>query len=100
MTEWKRYEVHIHFYGRRLITRDGPCQGLLEFPQHKWTRISTRPTGLAKAIALCEAQNQHSVVCLWGSAEKAHDNGKKPAIPIDWWPADAQSYMDPRRRVS
>lgn len=86
-----KYEVSIHFYGRRLITRDGPCQGLLEWPEHKWTRITQRPIGLARAKALADAQSQHAVVCVWQTAEKAHDNGKNPAVPAGWWPAEAQS---------
>lgn len=93
---WKRYEVHTHGYGRKLITRDGPCQGLLEWPQHTWTRISTRPMGLKAAIALADAQAQHAVVTLWMSTEKAHDNGKAPSIPAGWYPATAQMASEAR----
>lgn len=89
--EWKRYEVSIHGYGRRLITRDGPAQGLLEWPAHTWGTISTRPMGLKAAIALADAQQQHAVVTLWRSADVAHDNGKAPAVPDGWWPATAQT---------
>ncbi len=84
------YEVAIHSYGRRLITRDGPCQGLLEWPAHHWTRITLRPLGLKRAIALADAQPQHATVQPWMTAEKVHDNGKPPAVPEGWYPADAQ----------
>ena len=90
------YEVAIHSYGRRLITRDGPCQGLLEWPQHNWSRITSRPIGLARAKALADSQNQHAVVCVWMTAEKVHDNGKAPSVPDGWWPATANSAMDAR----
>ncbi len=49
------YEVAVHTYGRKLITRDGPAQGLLEWPQHTWSRITARPLGLARATALADA---------------------------------------------
>lgn len=85
-----RYEVSIHFYGRKLITRDGPCQGLLEWPAHKWTRVNNRPLGLARATALADAQGQHAVVTVWQTADKVYDNGKVPAVPAGWYSADAQ----------
>lgn len=91
-----RYEVSIHEYGRRLITRDGPCQGLLEFPQHKWTRITPRPLGLKRAQTIADAQSQHAVVTVWMSAEKVYDNGKRPSIPDGWWPPDAISALEVR----
>lgn len=90
------HEVAIHHYGRRLITRDGPAQGLLEWPQHQWSRITPRPLGFARAKALADAQPMHAVVCLWSCADKVYDNGKPPAIPDGWWPAEANSVMDAR----
>ncbi len=90
MAEWKRYEVAIHGYGRRLCRRGGPCEGLLNWPEHTWGTISTRPMGLKAAIALADAQPQHAVVTVWMSAEKVHDNGKPPAVPDGWYPAEAQ----------
>ncbi len=87
---WKRYQVHVHGYGRRLITRDGPSQGLLEWPAHTWAVISTRPMGLQAAVALANEQPQHAVVTLWMDAEKLYDNGKPPALPAGWYPAEAQ----------
>lgn len=66
---WKRYQVHVHGYGRKLITR---------------------PMGLKAAIALADEQAHHAVVTLWMDSEKVHDNGKAPAIPEGWYPADAQ----------
>lgn len=83
------YEVAIHFHGRKRITRDCPAQGLLEWPQHKWQRITPRPIGLARAKALADAQAQHAVVCVWHFGEKVYDNGKPPAVPQGWEPADS-----------
>lgn len=94
------YEVAIHGYGRRLITRAGPCQGLLEWPQHQWARITPRPIGLARAKALADAQSQHATVQVWMTAEKVYDNGKEPAIPDGWWPATAQHSGERRELVS
>lgn len=91
------YEVAIHQYGRRLITRDGPAQGLLEWPAHTWTRITPRPVGLARAKALADAQPGHAAVTVWQTADKVHDNGKRPTVPPGWWPADAITASDPRR---
>lgn len=91
------YEVQIHQYGRQLITRDGPCQGLLEWPQHKWERITSRPIGLQRAIALANEQATHAVVCEWMCANKVHDNGKRPVVPKGWWPADATSALPSQR---
>ena len=92
MAEWKRYQVHVHGYGRKLIRR-GPAEGLLDWPQHQWGVISTRPMGLKAAIALANAQPQHAIVTLWMDAEKVHDNGKAPAVPAGWWPADAEMVV-------
>lgn len=83
------YEVARRFYGRKLITRDGPTQGLLEWPQSKWERITPRPVGLARAKALAAAQPGHAVVTHWCSSEKVYDNGKPPIVPAGWYPADA-----------
>ncbi len=83
-----RYEVAVHFFGRRMCRRDGPCQGLLDWPEHKWTRLTARPLGLQAAIALANAQEHHSVVAVWGTAQKTYDNGKLPAVPVGWYPAD------------
>lgn len=91
------YEVAVHEYGRRLITRDGPAQGLLEFPDHRWNRITPRPVGLARAKTLADEQPIHATVQIWMTAEKVYDNGKAPGIPSGWWPADAQTAQDPRR---
>lgn len=90
MAEWKRYQVHVHSYGRQLITRDGPCQGLLEWPEHRWGVVSQRPMGLKAAIEMADVQPHHAVVTLWMDAEKVHDNGKTPELPAGWYPADAQ----------
>lgn len=84
------YEVAIHHYGRRLITRDGPCQGLLEWPQHQWGRITARPVGLARAKALADAQETHATVQPWMTAEVVYSNGKTPLVPAGWYPPDAQ----------
>lgn len=78
------YEVATREYGRPRITREGPCQGLLDWPRSKWTRITPRPVGLARARALAEQQGHHAVVCVWQTAEKVYDNGKPPALPQGW----------------
>ena len=91
MADWKRYQVHVHAYGRKLITRDGPAQGLLEWPAHSWGTISQRPLGLKAAIALADAQAQHATVTVYMSADVVHDNGKAPAMPAGWYPADCES---------
>lgn len=84
-----RYEVSVHHYGRRLITRDGPCQGLLEWPEHKWSRITANPLGFSKAKQIADAQSTHATVQIWMTDEKAYDNGKRPEVPVGWYPADA-----------
>lgn len=84
-----RYEVSIRYYGRKRITSDCPAQGLLEWPRSKWTRITPRPLGFARAKALCDAQETHATVQVWMSAEKVHDNGKAPLVPAGWEPDNA-----------
>ena len=79
-----RYEVSIHQRGRKRITRDCPAQGLLEWPRHKWIRITKRPLGLADAQLVADAQDGHAVVTVWMSAEKVYDNGKQPTVPEGW----------------
>lgn len=98
MTARPMYEVAIHGYGRRMIGGgiNAPAAGLLEFPQHKWKRITPRPLGLARATALADAQPMHAVVCLWETAEKVFDNGKPPNVPEGWWHPRAQSSLEPR----
>ncbi len=82
------YEVAIHYHGRQRVTR-GPCEGLLDWPKHKWTRITPRPIGIQRAKALADAQEQHATVQVWQTAEKVYDNGKPPAVPDGWFPAEA-----------
>lgn len=84
------YEVSIHHYGRKRITRDGPCQGLLEWPAHQWRRITARPIGLARARALADAQGTHATVQPWMSSEVVYTNGKAPLVPSGWYPAEEQ----------
>ncbi len=72
------YEVGTHYYGRRLITRDGPAQGLLEWPAHVWTTITARPIGLVCARVLADAQ-------------PTHDNGRPALVPDGWYPPTAQT---------
>jgi hypothetical protein len=83
-----RYEVAIHGYGRKRITRDCPAQGLLEWPQHQWQRITPRPVGIAKARELADAQACHATVQVWMTAEKIYDNGRAPRVPDGWYPAE------------
>lgn len=91
------YEVAVHSHGKRMVGGgcNNPCEGLLE-ERHEWVRITPRPIGLARAIALADSLPHHAVVCIWGSAEKAHDNGKPPRLPPGWWPATARSALEPR----
>jgi hypothetical protein len=84
-----RYEVAVHEHGRKLIRGGGPCAGLLEWPQHKWTKITPRPIGLARATALANEQVGHATVQVWQTADVVYDNGKRPTVPDGWWPADA-----------
>jgi hypothetical protein len=84
------FEVAIHYHGRKRITRDGPAQGLLEWPEHKWVRITPRPVGMHRAIALADMQSQHAVVTPWHAAGAVYDNGKKPAVPDGWYPPDKE----------
>lgn len=91
------YEVATHHYGRKLITRDGPAQGLLEWPKSVWSRITPRPVGLARAKALADAQDTHATVQYWMTAEVVHDNGKSPRVPAGWYAADAQTAEERRR---
>ena len=84
------YEVAIHHYGRKRITRDGPCQGLLEWPNHVWGTITPRPIGLARAKALADAQDTHATVQVWQTADKVYDNGKPALVPEGWYPAEQQ----------
>ena len=86
---WTRYEVAVHGHGRPVCRRDGPCQGLLDWPRHRWTRITPRPVGLKRAKELADAQECHAVVCEWETSEKVHDNGKAPRVPKGWYPANA-----------
>ncbi len=82
------YEVAIHFYGRKRITSDCPAQGLLEWPKHKWTRITTRPIGLEKAKALADSLSTHATVQPWMTADVVYSNGKRPLVPEGWYPVD------------
>jgi hypothetical protein len=84
------YEVSAGYYGRKLITRDGPCQGLLEWPQYVWRRLTSRPIGLARAKALADAQSTRATVNPWMSAEVAYTNGKPFAVPEGWYQPEAQ----------
>lgn len=80
------YEVAVHDYGMKTVTEGGinnPCGGL-RFPKHRWTRITPRPLGLKRAIALADSQSQHATVCVWRCAGVVHDNGKPPGVPEGW----------------
>lgn len=84
----RRYEVHIHEAGRKVIER-GPAAGCLDFPKHRWSIITRRPLGLASARRIADEQSIHAVVCVWRSSEKAYDNGKAPGVPAGWRPPSA-----------
>ena len=79
-----RYEVATRLKGRKRITRDCPAQGLLEWPQNVWTRITPRPLGLERAKSLADAQATHATVQVWQTDEKVYDNGKPPLVPDGW----------------
>lgn len=87
------YEVATHTYGRKLITRDGPAQGLLEWPQHQWVRITNRPIGLVRAKVLADAQESHATVQMWMTAEVVY-SGKAPLVPAGWYPAELELAPD------
>ena len=81
------YEVAIHGYGRKRVRR-GPCEGLMNWPEHCWTRITRRPIGLARAKALADAQECRAVVTPWMKSGNVYDNGKEPYLPEGWEPAE------------
>lgn len=87
------YEVAVHTHGRKRITSDCPAQGLLEWPEHRWGRITARPIGISRAKALADAQETHATVQILMTAEKVYDNGKAPLVPSvpgqTWFPAEA-----------
>ncbi len=84
------YEVAVHTAGRRLITRDGPAQGLLEWPAHLWGRITPRPIGLTRAKAMADAQETHATVQAWMTADVVYDNRKPATVPAGWYPVSAE----------
>lgn len=93
------YEVSIHAHGRRMVRR-GPAEGLLNWPEHKWTCITPRPIGLRRATELADQQGAHAVVCVWGTSEKVYDNGRRPYVPEGWWPPEAECALAPRANAA
>lgn len=91
------YEVAIHERGKVMAGGgvNNPCEGLL-FLKDRWTRITRRPVGLARAKSMADEQLGHAVVCEWHTATKVHDNGKAPTRPVGWWPDTATSAFDDR----
>lgn len=82
------YGVYVRDYGRPIVRR-GPAEGLPDWPRSRWTRITPRPVGLARARALADAQEFHAAVNVWETSEKVYDNDKPPRVPPDWIPAEA-----------
>ncbi len=80
-----RYEVATREHGCPIVRR-GPAEGLPDWPRSKWTRITNRPIGLTRALALADAQDRHAVVSVWQTAKMVYDNGKPPAVPEGWKP--------------
>ncbi len=91
------YEVSKHGHGRRQVTRDGPAQGLLDWPRHTWVKVTPRPVGLARAIREADSQTTHATVCEWGTATVVYDNGKTPVVPSGQWHPEARTALDRRR---
>ncbi len=87
------YDVHIHGKGRPVV-RNGPMQGVLDWPKSEWQRLTTRPLGIERAKALADSQSCHAVVTKYSSSQKVHDNGKEPYLPAGWHPLHHVSPMD------
>lgn len=79
------YEVFTHGYGRPIV-KHGGAAGLPDFPKHEWINITPRPSGLARARALADAQPHHAVVVVAHTSQRAYDNGKTPHLPAGWMP--------------
>lgn len=94
------YEVAVHDHCGRMVGGgvNNPCEGLLSV-KHTWTRITPRPIGKTRAVALADAQEFHSVVCVWMSSDKIHDNGKPARVPAGAWQPSARSAMAPKATV-
>lgn len=73
-----RYEVNAHKYGRPIIRKDCPMQGLPELPKHQWIRLNNRPMALDNAISLAKTCEYHTVVNEWFTTKIVFDNGKEP----------------------
>jgi hypothetical protein len=80
------YEVAIHFFGRKTV-KNGPCAGLLNWPEHQWEVLTRRPIGIKRAMALADEQGQRAVVTEWMTSNTVYDNGKEPGLPEGWHPA-------------
>ena len=93
------YEVHEHYYGRRLITKDGPCQGLLEWPEHKWVSV-LRTRSWQRAVERVKQSATHAVACEADCSPehsaKAYGNAREPLVPEGWWHPTANTCMEPR----
>jgi hypothetical protein len=89
------FYLYQHEYGRKLITRNGPAQGLLEWPKHEWTWTQGYRSK-AKAIAAARAHPIHARISIGHTADFIFDNGKEPGLPEGWWPATAQTCLEPR----
>ena len=79
------YAVSAHYYGRK---RDGPCAGLLNYPEHKWVIITPRLIGRTRAVALADAQPHHALVWAWMTGLTIYDNRRAPGVPDGWVPVD------------
>jgi len=83
------YEVNVHYHGRPVVRR-GPMEGVLDWPRHKWVKITTRPIGFSRAKALADAQPEHAVVTPWLTAGVVYSNDKAAGIPEGWYPPDSK----------
>lgn len=73
-----RYEVRRHEYGRP--GKDLP-------PKHRWRSVLATPD-LSRAVVAAMEQDSHAVVV--ACSETVYDNGRPPACPRRWLPAQAE----------
>lgn len=88
------YDVFIHGRGRKVV-RNGPMQGVLDFPANHWERLTSRPLGFDRAKQLADLQDCHAVVAVYSTSQKIYDNGKPPYVPQGWRSPQALTALEP-----